>query len=290
MAAVADPDVERAARLAAGTGAPAYADHLAMIADAALDAAIVASPNWAHHRQVIDLLEAGVPTLVEKPMALDPVGCREMAAMSRERAVPLVIGHVQRYLPPVAAAMRLIAQGAIGDLRLIVDQYSSRYEPGTRPDWFLDPRLAPNGILANLGCHSLDRCLLFSRSTVVDVRAAWLRGETVPTEVSASLGLANGIAATVILTGTGLPTGESIQLIGTSGAIRLQTGRGLELYRRGEVVHRELPGETDEADAFIAQLMAFARTIAGDPPEVGSGYGIAVIDAIEAIAEVALAR
>lgn len=290
LAAIVDPDPERASRLAAPHCAQTYSDHLAMTTATAIDAAIVASPNGAHHRQVIDLLRLGVPTLVEKPMAMTSAECREMARVSSERAVPLFVGHVQRYLPQVASALRLVLDGAIGELVMIVDQYSSRYEPGTRPEWFLDPAMSPYGILANLGCHILDRCLLFSGGMSVDVSAAWLRSQGVPTEVAAQLVLENGLSATMLLTGTGVPSGETTQLVGTQGAIRLQTAAGLELYRRGELVHRESSGASDDIDAFEAQLVAFATALDGTAPAVGPAYGIAIMEAIERIAGVAQTR
>jgi predicted dehydrogenase len=287
LVAVVDPDVERASRLADLHGAQPYDHHVAMTAETAIDAAIVASPNAAHHRQVLDLLERGVPTLVEKPMAATSAEACHMAQISAERSVPLFVGHVQRYLPRVASARRLVADGAIGELVMIVDQYSSRYEPGSRPAWFLDPELSPHGILANLGCHILDRCLLFSGGMSIDVSAAWLRSEGVPAEVAAQLTLENGLAVTMLLTGTGLPSGETTQLVGTDGAIRLQTAAGLELYRRGELVYSESPGASDDIDAFEAQLLAFGRTLDGAAPVVDAAYGIAIMEAIERIARVA---
>lgn len=288
VVAVADPDIERAARLGAPLGARAYADHRAMAAGEDLDAAIVASPNAHHHGQAIDLIELGIPTLVEKPMAGSAAEAREMARVSAERGVPLVVGHVQRYLPRVASAARLLADGAIGELTMIVDQYASRYERGTRPDWFLDPRVSPHGILANLGSHILDRCLLFAGATSVDVHGAWLRRDPVPIDGVASL-RARGVPATLVLAGTGLPAGETTQLLGTEGAIRLRTATGLELFRRGEATYREAPGGTDDLDAFEAQLVAFGRVLEGAEPEVGAAYGIAILDAIERISAAARA-
>jgi predicted dehydrogenase len=261
-----------------------------MATEARIDAAIVASPNAVHHRQVVDLMKLGIPSLVEKPMASTSEECRDMARLSAERAVPLVVGHVQRYLPRVASARRLIADGAIGGLTMIVDQYSSRYEHGSRPDWFLDPLVSPNGILANLGCHIIDRVLLFGGGASIDVQSAWIRRDPVPTEVAAALSLQDGLSATLVLTGTGLPAHELTQLVGTDGAISLETGRGLELYQRGEVVHREVPGGADDTDAFEAQLLAFEMTLEGAAPAVDATYGITIMEIIERIGEVAGAR
>ena len=59
---------------------------------------------------------------------------------------------------------------------------------------------------------------------------------------------------------------------------------------RGELVHRESPGDSDDIDAFEAQLIAFARTLDGAAPAVGAAYGIAIMEAIERIAGLAQPR
>lgn len=287
LVAIADPDAARAQGLAERFGAAVHMDHVTMARQTSLDAAIVASPDAAHRRQVIDLIENGIPVLVEKPMALSTSECREMASASATMGVALAVGHLQRYLPRVASAVRLIREGAIGEVRMIVDRISSRYEHGTRPDWFLEARRSPNGILANLGCHIIDRFYVLSGSPGISVHQAWLDGESVPTEVAATVKLANGAHATMLLTGTGLPTSEMTDIVGTAGALRISSEGGLQHFVYGEIVYEEAADPEGDRAAFAAQLRDFHRAVSGASPQVDAAYGIAVMTAVELIAAAA---
>ena len=67
--AVADPVAEALAAAAAETGAQPFAEPLAMIAEAELDALVIAAPTTAHVPLALAAIERGVPVLVEKPLA-----------------------------------------------------------------------------------------------------------------------------------------------------------------------------------------------------------------------------
>ncbi len=66
---VMDIDSARARSLAAEIGATAYTDASELIADAAVDALLIASPDAAHAEQTLACIEAGKPVLCEKPLA-----------------------------------------------------------------------------------------------------------------------------------------------------------------------------------------------------------------------------
>ena len=69
--AVCDIDAALAEEVAKELGAPHfYTDYRDMIADPALDAVIIASPDQEHRQMVIDSLDAGKHILCEKPLAL----------------------------------------------------------------------------------------------------------------------------------------------------------------------------------------------------------------------------
>jgi predicted dehydrogenase len=283
VTAVVDPVTSAAERLAAPFGAQTLPDHVALIDSGLVDAVIVGSPHAEHRRQVVELAAAGLPVLVEKPMALSAADATAMADSARAHRVPLGVGLVQRHLPTVRAGRRLIGEGAIGTPRLVVDRRGGRYEPGTRPTWFLDARSGPGGIITNLGTHCIDKLFQLTGQETASVRTAWARSDQVVTDAVATLDL-EGVVANLVLTGTGLPQADITEVIGDEGALHIDRASGVTLYRRGEAVHTEPTPPDDIAVAFVEQLDQFLEAVLADtdPPADGA-YGVAVVRTVEAV-------
>jgi predicted dehydrogenase len=289
ITAVADPRPEAARQLAARCDAAPLRDHQELAASGLVDAVVVASPHREHCQQVVDLAAAGLPILVEKPMALSVADCERMVRAAAESGVPLAVGHLQGYVPTIAAARRVLAEGRIGHPRMFLERRSVRYEPGTHAAWFFDPDAAGvGGILTNLGAHCLDRLFLFTGRRTVRATSAWISGDPVATEVAVTLDLAEDAHATMVLTGTGLPEGELSEVVGSAGAMRISRVDGVSVFARGEVVHR-LPATADELPrAFVGQLADFhAAVVGGQPPVVGGDYGLDVLVALEQVFAIA---
>jgi len=108
LVAVCDPD-EKAAREAAGkSGARVFADHRAMLAELGAaerpEAAVVAAPTTLHCAIARELLAAGVPVLVEKPITKTVAEAEELVELAAGKRLALAVGHVERYNPAVMAA------------------------------------------------------------------------------------------------------------------------------------------------------------------------------------------
>src|SRR5262249_46825578 len=98
VVAFADPVIGRADALASRVnGARAVSSHRDLIDD--LDLVVLAVPNAAHASIAIELLEAGVHVLVEKPMARTTAECDAMRAAAERHGAILAIGHDFRFFP-----------------------------------------------------------------------------------------------------------------------------------------------------------------------------------------------
>lgn len=113
LAAIVDPAGQQ---LAAGLGVPCYPDVAALIAAGAAQAAIVATPNETHLPISEALLRAGMPVLLEKPVAESLASALRLCRVAEETGVPLLVGHHRRHNPIIQAARRAIRDGLIGDL------------------------------------------------------------------------------------------------------------------------------------------------------------------------------
>jgi predicted dehydrogenase len=105
--------------------------------DAALafapQAAVVASPASHHLDAALALASAGVPLLVEKPIAAQPEGVAALIATCDQRGLVLMTGYNLRFLPSLQRFRALLGDGVIGTV-LSVRAEAGQYLPGWRPD------------------------------------------------------------------------------------------------------------------------------------------------------------
>ncbi|WP_369355936.1 Gfo/Idh/MocA family protein [Streptomyces sp. cg2] len=86
------------------TGRQLHADLDGLLA-AAPDAVFVHAATVAHPELVTRLIEAGVPTYVDKPIAYDIADTRRIVALAEERGVGLAVGFNRRFAPGYAQCL-----------------------------------------------------------------------------------------------------------------------------------------------------------------------------------------
>ena len=87
------------------------------LADLDIDLAIVASPPIYHASQALQLLEAGVHVLCEKPMAVSVAEAQAMAAAAKAHNRLLAIGLMRRFLPATGAIRQILAENVLGRVK-----------------------------------------------------------------------------------------------------------------------------------------------------------------------------
>jgi predicted dehydrogenase len=115
LTAVVDPS-PAARALAEENGVAWYADFAAMICDHTPEAAIVATPNQLHVQNGLECIAAGVPALVEKPIADDVVAATTLVEAAERAGVALLTGHHRRHNPLIQRAKKAIEEGLLGDI------------------------------------------------------------------------------------------------------------------------------------------------------------------------------
>jgi predicted dehydrogenase len=152
-AAICDP-TEAARALAAERGLPWFPSPREMLAAMTPDGAIIATPNALHVPGAIDCLEAGVPVLVEKPLAESVAAAWRLVEAEKRTGVAVLAGHHRRHNPIVKAARRIVQEGGIGRLVAVNSLFLIR-----KPDDYFDVawRREPGGgpLLINL-IHDID--------------------------------------------------------------------------------------------------------------------------------------
>ncbi len=110
LTGIFDVDEDRATAVADEYGAsPMALDDLL----ASVDAVSVVVPTAHHYDVATKCIDAGVATLIEKPVVEDPETGRKLQAKARDAGVPIQIGHIERFNPAVETLADLIADLSI---------------------------------------------------------------------------------------------------------------------------------------------------------------------------------
>jgi predicted dehydrogenase len=125
---VCDPsEIGRATARQLAPDARVTADVDAVLADAAIDAVVIATPAETHHRIAVAALRAGKDVFVEKPLALRYADGLDIVRVADEQQRILFVGHVLEYHPAIVRLRELIDQGELGALQYL---YSNRLSFG----------------------------------------------------------------------------------------------------------------------------------------------------------------
>jgi myo-inositol 2-dehydrogenase/D-chiro-inositol 1-dehydrogenase len=147
--AIYDADPARAEAIAEETGAgQVFSDAVALIADAAVDAVLIASPDQTHKDLTLAAIAAGKPVLCEKPLAPTSAECLEVLAAETKVGRRLVqIGYMRRFDPSYAEMKAGLASGRLGGALM----FHCIHRNVAAPSWF-DSKMA----VSNSAVHEFD--------------------------------------------------------------------------------------------------------------------------------------
>lgn len=272
VAAIYDPDRERASVLAEAVGAvPVHS--LAEAIDSC-DAVVVAAPNALHREISVACLEAGVPVLVEKPLAPTLEDAEAIIAAASRHGALLMVGHVERFNPAILELDRLT--------RDIVHLDAARVSP-------FSPRIKDDVVL-DLMIHDIDIVLALAASHPAEVHAV---GQTVRSGetdiVSALIRFENGVTASLTASRVGQTKIRQLQITQLENFVNVDLVRqdvtisrvdhaeflssSGTRYRQSGVV--EIPFLEHQGEPLFLELSHFVNCVAGvEEPRVTGEVGL----------------
>lgn len=145
LAAVCDLDVDRARDLGLIYGAEIVGSVEQMLEEVALDAVVVATPDFAHREPVLACLDAGKAVLCEKPLATTEGDCAAIAGVVKRTGMPFMVNYGNRHRPAAIELRDAIGGGRIGTPQYVYVRLNERLSktlelswlPRTSPVWFL---------------------------------------------------------------------------------------------------------------------------------------------------------
>ena len=247
-----------------------------LIADHALDIALVTLPNADAPAAIARLAGAGIHLLVDKPAARSAVELRPAVAAVRAAGVRVAVGLTRRYAPAARAARDLIAAGGLGRLVAAEASFATSSVAVRDPGNLLfDADRSGGGVLSWLGVHDVDTLLWLSGEPITEVVAltASLGHEGLGVEdvVAVALRFAGGAVGT-IHGGYDLPARgyrgrvalrgleRSVELAGDDSLVVLSRGEDGQLAEsRDRFAEAPAAGYGTQGRAAVADLLAAIR-------------------------------
>ena len=274
LVGIQDSDSGLVAKRAAAVGnPPTFTDYKKMLAATRPDFVVALGRHSQMAAIAHDLLDAGYPFLMEKPMGISAAEVEAVAAKAARLGAFVAVPMAQRYAPFATRARELIAAGRFGKLSHIYVRINrpgpARYQAWDCA-WMLDPKESGGGCLRNLGPHGFDMFLhLTGEEAQVTAAQVSARAHERAVEDYASVMLrsASGILGTVEV-GNGFPrdgtdgewkiAGRDAILTMKDGILKLATAAGDET----------LPGTNVTAPYFTTLRDALDHWQKGAPPPI----------------------
>jgi len=145
LVGIADPDVKAGGPVSNRFNVSYYTDPTHLLREE-LDAVSVCVPTQLHAKVALEAIQAGVPLLVEKPLATTVAEANRIVDAAKRAGLTLAVGHIERHNPATAVVKRQVEEGQYGDLVTATTRRVSSF-PG---------RVRDVGVVMDLGVHDID--------------------------------------------------------------------------------------------------------------------------------------
>ncbi|MFA4929891.1 MAG: Gfo/Idh/MocA family oxidoreductase [Patulibacter sp.] len=261
-------------------------------ADALPELAIVAVPTEEHVAAAVELAEAGVHVMIEKPLAETPERARELIAAIRAAGVHGAVGHVERCNPALLELRRRVQDDQIGR---IIHVATERIGP-------FPSRIRDVGVVKDLATHDLDLVGWLGGSAVETLAAQTQHRLGRPHEdlVNVVGRLDGGVTFTTMVDWLSPTKVRRTRVLGERGMLVADTlTADLTFYANGEVssewdASRTLRGVSEgdmtryalsRREPLLVELEAFCALVRGDEHAgvVTLEEGLAAVELADAV-------
>ncbi|GAA0284304.1 Gfo/Idh/MocA family oxidoreductase [Streptomyces polychromogenes] len=182
-----------------------------------VDLVVIASPNKTHVPLATAALTAGIPVVVDKPLAATAAEARDLAALAERTGTFLSVFQNRRWDNDFLTVRRLLADGELGEIQRFESRYE-RWRPQLKGGWRESG--APEeigGLLYDLGSHVVDQALVLFGPAVrvyaeTDVRRP---GAEADDDTFIAITHANGIRSHLYVSATAAQLGPRFRVLGS---------------------------------------------------------------------------
>jgi predicted dehydrogenase len=300
LSAVVDPSPVAQA-LAAQAGVPCYASLAELFASDRPDGVVLSTPNALHVAHALACMQAGIPCLLEKPIAPTVADAQVLVDQVEATGAKVLIGHHRAHSPIMAQAKAVVRSGELGQLVAVMGS-ATFYKPD---QYYADGpwrrEVGGGPILLNM-IHEVHNLRMLCGDAI--------RGFAVEDTVAINLRFANGVLGTFLLSDTAACARSWEQtsqenkaypsyddedcyvITGTHGSLSVPTMR-MKTYPRPQDRSWWKPFDTRtvemvRTDPIAQQMEHFGAVVRGEvAPLVTARDGLANLRVTEAIVEAA---
>ncbi len=288
LVAVASRQHARAAEFAARHGIPSALEQYEELArEGRVDAIYVATPHSLHAANMLACLAAGTAVLCEKPFTLNAGQAADVITVARRKRLFVMEAMWTRFLPAIDALRRLLAEEAIGRLRLIVG--GGAFIPDRPAGHYLFDRSLGGGVLLDAGVYLVSMASMIL-GTPVRVRATAIHGDTgIDEQTTVLLEQADGSAA-MLYVSLHASRPPDLEILGERGRIRIEAPvfRPVALTiwdEAGNATTRHYP-VTGSGHAFqLCEVAAALRTGRLESPVMPLDETLSIMQTLDAVRE-----
>ena len=282
VVAVCDPSPQAYAAMAAlfeAVGQPAPPnvpdlDHLLARYHDQLDLVLIATPHAVHFAQASAVLAAGLPVILEKPMVTTVEEARALVAAQHRAGRELIVAFNGSLSPRIRKAARLLQEGELGEILLIVGTIWEGWRTAYRGHWKQDPAVSGGGFFFDTGAHLLNTVADLAGQPIIEV-AAWLdeRGGPPGLEILGTVMARlqrGGLVSLAACGDTIRVCASEITVFCTQGIVRTDAwGRSLAVQRNGEETTHDVMQDEPHDVWDVAQAVLRHGQPNPCPPEAG---------------------
>jgi predicted dehydrogenase len=261
-----------AQKFAAEFGVPhAHDSYEELLANAEVDVVYIATPHPWHAEWAIRAAAAGKHLLCEKPMTMNAADTERVIAAARAHGVFLLEAFMYRCHPQTALWVRLLREGAVGELKGIQSSFSFRaeFDPQSR----LFHREVGGGGILDVGGYPMSLARLAAGAAAgqtfaepLTLQAEGFIGPTGIDEYASALLKFPGEIIADLSCGVHLDRGQTARFFGTEGRLEVVDPffcKGdVQLWKPGATAPRIFPNPAPEADLYSFEVELVAQHLA----------------------------
>lgn len=272
LVAFADTQLDRAQQFQREVGAKKYSSHLEMLENERLDGVSICTLPATHKEITLDVLNARVHVLCEKPLAISVAEAEEMSRKADEKKLLLLTAFKFRFFDEVMRAKELIEKGSLGNIlnfRLMFGGFMDM--SGT---WYVRKELSGGGVIMDNGPHAVDLVrFLFGEIEAIDARISHRVNGEVENTAKLTMGLKTGAVGTCDLSWSfSVPSKTYLEIYGEDGTVLLDLD-GITYKFNTWNEWKRISNQINGKEAFARQIDHFVGAISQKPTIVKNEDG-----------------